>query len=247
MSTSPIIEFDHVTFAYGDGTAKLCEVTFRIERGQRVALVGPSGSGKSSILKLLSRLEHGYIGRVSLNGTDLRDFDHDTLTDVMTLVPQAPFIMRRSVRDNIAFGQPFSDHQIATAALAANAHDFIMRMPAGYDTELAENGGTLSGGEQQRICLARALVRRPAILLLDEPTAGLDNETQRVVQDAVDALRGVTIIEVAHRLQTIRGFDVILAVENGSIVESGSFTDLSGNDGLFARLLTLEQQMLPVA
>lgn len=236
------IVFDRVSFGYEDEKARvLQEVSFTVDPGQRVALVGPSGSGKSSILKLLNRLEHGYSGSIRLGGRELKTISGSDLNGIMTLVPQEPFVLRHSVAENIRFGYPASELEIRRAAMKANADSFIERLPSGYATLVGENGSTLSGGERQRICLARAVLRRPKYLLLDEPTSKLDNHSQQVVREAIDDLKDLTIVEVAHRLSTVRSADRILVLDAGKIVQQGTYEELARCEGLFARLLGAER------
>ena len=236
------IVFDRVSFGYADETAGvLHEVSFTANAGQRVALVGPSGSGKSSILKLLNRLEHGYSGSIRLGGRELKTISGRDLNRIMTLVPQEPFVLRHTVAENIRFGYPASELEIRRAAVKANADTFIQRLPSEYETLVGENGSTLSGGERQRICLARAVLRCPNYLLLDEPTSKLDNHSQQVVRKAIDDLKHLTIVEVAHRLSTVRNADRILVLDAGQIVQQGTYEELERCEGLFARLLKAEK------
>jgi ATP-binding cassette subfamily B protein len=219
-------------------------MTFFVHRGERVALVGRSGSGKSTLLKLVERLQHGYTGEIELFGAPLQTISRGQLATRVGYVSQEAFLFRGTIRENILFGLDEStcdDSLVQHAAMRADVHHVIMRLPQGYDTVVHEGGRSLSGGERQRVCLARALVRDPELLLLDEPTAALDNESQKAIQATIDGLRDVTILVAAHRLVSVSTVDRILVLDDGRIVQDGPFNVLARDeDGLFAQLLAAE-------
>jgi ATP-binding cassette subfamily B protein len=217
----------------------LSNFSMTVPSGKRIGLAGPSGCGKSTLLKIVDRLQFGASGEILLFGRPLDTWSRHSLADTVGYVSQRYFLYRGTVRDNIVFGggEEFSQIDVEASARRANIHDVIMGFPQGYDTLIHERGDSLSGGQAQRICLARALLRNPSLLLLDEPTSALDNESQRVVQRAIDELQGVTIIEVAHRLDTLRSADLIYVIDQGAIAQRGTFDELARSEGLFARLL----------
>lgn len=238
------IAFDQVRFAYPSrpGTQALEDVTLAIRPGETVALVGPSGAGKTTIVQLIQRFYDADSGTIRLDGVALRDMARDDFRQHIALVPQDPVIFAASARDNIRFGRPdATDEAIEAAARAAAAHDFIAALPEGYDTGLGERGVMLSGGQKQRIAIARAILRDAPVLLLDEATSALDAESERAVQAAVDKLaEGRTTIIVAHRLATVKKADRIVVMEQGRIVAQGSHDALVAQGGLYARLARLQ-------
>ena len=245
--TDPIrgeIAFDGVRFHYPSRPlqAALDDVSFRVRPGETVALVGPSGAGKSTIMQLILRFYDPAAGRITLDGTDIRDLTRSDLRRHMALVPQDPVIFATTARENIRFGRPgASDAEVEAAARAAAAHDFLARLPEGYDTQLGERGVLLSGGQKQRVAIARAILRDAPVLLLDEATSALDAESERAVQHAVEKLsQGRTMLIVAHRLATVKQADRILVFEDGRIVASGSHDALVAQGGLYARLARLQ-------
>ena len=236
--------FKDVTFHYPTrpDQAALHGVDLEIAAGETVALVGPSGSGKSTMIQLIQRFYDPDAGRVCLDGVALHDLNRAAFRKHLAVVPQDPVIFASSARDNIGFGCPdASEAEIVAAAKAAAAHDFITALPDGYNSQLGERGVMLSGGQKQRIALARAILRDAPVLLLDEATSALDAESERAVQQAVDAISGErTTIIVAHRLATIKKADRIVVMENGRIVNMGSHDDLIREGGLYARLAKLQ-------
>jgi ABC-type multidrug transport system fused ATPase/permease subunit len=227
-----------VVFAYKENEPVLRGVNLTIEPGQTVALVGPTGAGKSSIANLIGRFYDVTSGSVTIDGIDVRDVTQGSLHRQMGLVPQDPFLFSGSVRDNIRFGIPdASAEKVEQASRSANAHDFIMALADGYDTVIMEGGANLSIGQRQLICIARAVLADPRILILDEATASVDTVTEALIQDALDRLLdGRTSIVIAHRLSTIRNADLICAVNAGQIVERGRHDQLLTQGGLYANL-----------
>jgi ATP-binding cassette, subfamily B, bacterial len=241
------VEFEHVEFRYDDGRPVLHDVSFRIEPGQTVALVGPTGAGKTTIISLIPRFYDPASGAVKIDGYDVRRFTQRSLREQISFVLQETVLFHGPVWQNIAYGKPgASRREILRAAEVANASEFIDRLPEGYDTILGERGATLSGGQRQRIAIARAVIRDSPILILDEPGTGLDAGSEKVVFEALERLmEGRTSIVVAHRLATVRGADVIFVVNNGSILERGNHDQLMRLGGLYAewseQLLQQEQ------
>jgi len=231
------IEFDHVTFGYGDSRV-LSDVSLRIEPGQVAAIVGPSGTGKSTIVSLVTRFYDPLSGTVRIDGADIRDYSLKSLRDQISFVLQDTLLFRATIWENIAYGQPnASIEDTVRAATLANAHGFITDLPLGYATMVGDRGLTLSGGQRQRIAIARAIVRNSPILILDEPTAGLDAASEREVIDALERLmEGRTSIVIAHHLGTIRHADVIFVVKGSRIVEQGTHNQLLVNGGVYSEL-----------
>ena len=238
------IAFEGVRFAYPTrpGVAVLSDVGLHIRPGETVALVGPSGAGKTTVLQLIERFYDPEAGRITLDGINLRDMARADFRAAMALVPQDPVIFSTSARENIRFGRPdATDAEVEAAARAAAAHDFIARLPEGYGTVLGERGMLLSGGQRQRIAIARAILRDAPVLLLDEATSALDAESERAVQAAVERLsEGRTTIVVAHRLATVKRADRIVVFDRGRIVAQGSHESLVAEGGLYARLARLQ-------
>jgi ATP-binding cassette, subfamily B, heavy metal transporter len=232
------VTFEHVGFAYGLGRTILDGVTFRIPPGKKLALVGPTGAGKSTIARLLFRFYDPDAGRVLVDGHDVRDLTQASLRAAMAVVPQDTVLFNDTVGYNIAFGRPDAPPvEIEAAARAAALHDFIASLPDGYGTLVGERGLKLSGGEKQRVALARAVLKRPRIIILDEATSALDSATERRVQAALaEICRGTTTLVIAHRLSTIVDAAEILVLDHGRVVERGTHPDLLRRNGLYAHL-----------
>jgi ATP-binding cassette subfamily B protein len=238
------IAFEHVRFAYPTAPDKvaLSDLTFTVAPGERVAIVGPSGAGKSTIFALLLRFYDVDSGAISLDGVDVRALDPRDLRRAIALAPQEPAVFGLSVADNIAYGREDSPRDaIVAAAKRAQAHDFIMALPQGYDTMLGERGATLSGGQRQRLAIARAILADAPVLLLDEATSALDAENEAAVQAALhDVMSGRTSIVIAHRLATVLEADRIIVLDDGRVVEEGNHASLIAAGGLYARLAKLQ-------
>ncbi len=232
------VVFDDVHFRYKDGEEVLHDVDFHIAPGEVVALVGPSGAGKTSIARLLSRFYDPVHGRVLVDGRDLRDVQLASLRRHVAVVLQDTFLFNASVRENLCYGKPdATNEEIVAAATAAYAHEFIAQLPQGYDTEIGERGVKLSGGQKQRLALARAILADPRILILDEATSSVDAEAEYLIQQALDeVMKGRTALVIAHRLSTIRNADKIVALDGGRIREIGSHRELLARGGLYSQL-----------
>jgi len=236
------IEFDHVSFSYNESTPVLKDLSLKIEPGQLAALVGPTGAGKSTIVSLLPRFYDLTSGQIRIDGQDARKFKQRSLREQISFVLQETLLFRAPVGQNIAYGKPeATQEEIERAAQLANASEFIDKMPDGYDTMVGERGLTLSGGQRQRITIARAIIRNAPILILDEPSAGLDAESEKLVFDALAHLmEGRTSIVIAHRLATVLRADVIFVIDEGRVVEQGTHAELLERGGLYARLYELQ-------
>ena len=243
-STGVAVEFEGVSFCYPSrpSSPALEAVSLRIAPGETIALVGPSGAGKSTLLKILLRFYDPSAGVVRLDGIAIQDLALETLRATIALVPQEPVVFSADARENIRYGRPdATDAEIEVAARAAQAHEFISRLPQGYATALGERGVRLSGGQRQRIAIARAIVRNAPLLLLDEATSSLDAENERAVQDALEAaMQGRTTLVIAHRLATVQRADRIVVLDQGRIVETGTHIELVERQGLYARLAELQ-------
>lgn len=232
------IVFEHVWFDYGAGKEVLQDVSFRIAPGQRVALVGSSGSGKSTIANLILRFYQAQQGRITIDGVEIGAYQREFLRREVGVVLQDAILFGASIRENIAYGKPEATNaEIEAAARQAYAHEFISALPDGYDTLVGERGSTLSGGQRQRLCLARAIINQPSILILDEPTSAIDAESAALIQDAVDRLRaGKTTLVIAHHFSEIESFDQILVLRRGRLVECGTHAELLALRGDYFRM-----------
>ncbi len=236
------IEFDNVTFGYDPKEPTLEDMSFRIEPGQVAAFVGPTGAGKTTIISLISRFYDPISGAVKIDGLDVRRYQQRSLREHISVVLQETVLFQGSVWQNIAYGKPNASRaEILKAAELANATEFIEKMPNGYDTLVGERGVSLSGGQRQRIAIARAVIRNTPVLILDEPSSGLDAESEKLVFEALDRLmKGKTSIVIAHRLSTIRSADVIFVIKDGKVVESGKHDELAAAGGLYAELYEIQ-------
>ncbi len=239
--SSGVVEFRCVSFSYGDEPI-LQDISLTAERNRMIALVGPSGGGKSTLVSLLPRFYDVTAGVISIDGHDIRDITLKSLTSQIALVDQETTLFNESIANNIRYGKPEATlEEVVEAAKAAFAHDFILQLPEGYDTNIGDRGVRLSGGQRQRICIARALLKNAPILILDEATSALDTESEKMVQKALDNLMvNRTTFVIAHRLSTVLHADRIIVLEGGRIVESGTHDDLLENSGLYSRLHSLQ-------
>ena len=238
-----LVELDHITFGYNDDVTVLNDVSLRIEPGTVAAIVGPSGQGKSTIASLLPRFFDPVAGAIKIDGADIREYTLKSLRDQISFVLQDSLLFRGTIWENLCYGKPDADpHATLLAAQQANAHEFIMALPQGYGTMVAERGTTLSGGQRRRIAIARAIVRDTPILILDEPTTGLDAASEHAVTEALERLmKGRTCIVVAHHLETIRRADVIFVVQDTAVVERGTHEELLANGGLYSELYEMQK------
>jgi ATP-binding cassette subfamily B protein/subfamily B ATP-binding cassette protein MsbA len=241
------LKFEDVEFEYREGLPVLRDFNVTVRGGSVVALVGRSGAGKTTVTDLVSRFHDPTKGRILLNGTDIRDFRLRTYRDLLALVQQEVFLFDGSVRDNIAYGRhDATDAEVEDAARRANAHEFIVRLPEGYDTFIGERGVKLSGGQQQRLAIARAILASPQILILDEATSNLDTESEQLIQASMAALlAGRTTFVIAHRLSTIRRADLILLLEDGRIVERGTHAELMARGGAYREMVLRQTEREP--
>lgn len=237
-----LVEFDKVSFSYNKGNKVLSGIDLKAEPGQTIALVGPSGAGKTTFVNLIPRFYDAESGRILIDGTDIKEVSLLSLRRQIGMVPQETVLFSGTIKDNIRYGKiGATDEEITSAAKMANAHDFISSLPAGYATQVGERGSMLSGGQKQRIAIARAVLRDPAILILDEATSSLDTESERLIQDALQKLiRGRTTFVIAHRLSTVQNASKIVVLKDGEIVEEGTHSALLEKDGLYKRLYDMQ-------
>ena len=236
------IEFRNVHFTY-DGSREVIDgISFRIRRGETVALVGPSGGGKSTLSELIPRFYDATSGDILIDGIPIRDYTQESLRAHMSVVAQNTVLFNDTIESNIAMGKHSATHdEIVAAAKVANAHDFIMETPEGYRTNIGDCGSKLSGGQRQRLSIARAVLKNPEILILDEATSALDTESEKLVQDALNALlEGRTSVVIAHRLSTIHNADRIIVVDHGRIAEQGTHAELMARNGIYAKLIEMQ-------
>jgi ATP-binding cassette subfamily B protein/subfamily B ATP-binding cassette protein MsbA len=236
------VVYDGVRFAYAPEKVVLKSISLRAEPGEMIALVGPTGAGKSTVVTLLPGFYETTAGRITIDGFDIRELRLESLREQISIVSQEPFLFNGTVRENILYGRlDASDVDVIAAAKAANCHEFISRLPDGYDSRVGERGVKLSVGEKQRVSIARALLKDAPILILDEATASVDTATERLIQEALERLMaGRTSFVIAHRLSTIRNADQVLVIRAGEIVERGTHEELMALGGLYAKLAKIQ-------
>lgn len=236
------VSFEHVQFSYREDQRILNDITFKAHSGQTIALVGPTGSGKSTVTALIPRFYDVTDGRIKVEGIDIRDWNLEQLRRHIGIVLQDTFLFSSTIAENIAYGRPnAAREEIETAAKAARAHDFIMKFPEGYETRVGERGVTLSGGQKQRVAIARALLTDPRLLILDDSTSSVDTETEHLIQQALETLmEGRTTFVIAQRLLTLKNADCILVLDEGDIVERGTHEELLTHDGLYRQIYDLQ-------
>ncbi|HBM80697.1 MAG TPA: ABC transporter, partial [Clostridiaceae bacterium] len=240
------LEFKNVSFSYEPNKPVLNNISFKVNPGEMLGIVGHSGAGKSTIANLIDRLYDADEGGVYIDGVNIKDIDLKDLRGQIGMVSQESFLFMGSIAENIAYAKPDATmDEIVYAARAANAHDFIMEFPDGYDTVIGKAGRDLSGGEKQRISIARAILHNPRILILDEATASVDTETEGKIQESLERLvEGRTTISIAHRLSTLRNADKLVVVENGKIIESGTHIELINKKGTYYKMVQKQSEAL---
>ena len=236
------IEFRNVRFSYDKSREIIRGVSFEVRKGETVALVGPSGGGKSTLSELMERFYDADAGEILIDGVSIHDYKQDSLRSAMSLVSQETVLFNDTIKSNIMLGRrDATDEEVIEACKVANAHNFIMESPEGYDTNIGDRGAKLSGGQRQRLSIARAVLKNPDILILDEATSALDTESEKLVQDALNKLlKGRTSVVIAHRLSTIQNADKIIVVDDGQIVEQGRHEELIAKGGVYAHLIELQ-------
>jgi len=236
------VTFQNISFSYDGNKQVLSNIDFEVKAGQIVALVGPSGAGKSTLMDLLPRFSDPSTGEIKIDGVDLRKIDLGSLRNLMGIVTQETILFNDTVWNNIAYGYDHASQQeVEGAAKAANAHEFIMNMPQKYETIIGDRGVKISGGERQRLAIARALFKNPPILIFDEATSSLDTESEALVQEAIDRLmKGRTVFVIAHRLSTIQNADKIVVLDDGKIIQLGDHKSLIQQEGLYKRLYEMQ-------
>ena len=229
-------------FSYDESREIIRGVSFEVRKGETVALVGPSGGGKSTLSELMERFYDADAGEILIDGVSIHDYKQDSLRSAMSLVSQETVLFNDTIKSNIMLGRrDATDEEVVEACKVANAHNFIMESPEGYDTNIGDRGTKLSGGQRQRLSIARAVLKNPDILILDEATSALDTESEKLVQDALNKLlKGRTSVVIAHRLSTIQNADKIIVVDEGQIVEQGRHEELIAKGGVYARLIELQ-------
>ncbi len=240
------IVFDHVSFHYNPNRPILKDISFTIRKGDHVGLVGHTGSGKSTIANLITRMYDTVSGSITIDGVDIKQLEMDSLRRNVAIVSQEVYIFRGTIMDNIRYARPDASRaEVVAAAKAANAHDFILRLPEGYDTMVGIGTRSLSGGERQRVSIARALLLNPSLLILDEATAAMDTETERLISEAIDRVSvGKTTISIAHRLSTLKNCDYLMAIADGELAEMGTAEELMEKKGIYYKLWTLQNEQL---
>lgn len=240
------IVFDHVNFHYNPNRPILKDISFTIKKGDHVGLVGHTGSGKSTIANLITRMYDTVSGTITIDGVDIKQMEMNSLRRNVAIVSQEVYIFRGTIMDNIRYARPEATRaEVVAAAKAANAHDFIVNLPEGYDTMVGIGTRSLSGGERQRVSIARALLLNPSLLILDEATAAMDTETERLISEAIDRVSaGKTTISIAHRLSTLKNCDYLMAIDNGELAEMGSAEELLEKKGIYYKLWTLQNEQL---
>ena len=232
------VDFSHVSFSYDDTTKVLNDISFHIKPGETIALVGPTGAGKTTIVNLISRFYDVQSGIISIDGHDIKTVSIESLRSQMGIMTQDNFLFTGTIRENIAYGKlDATEEEIISAAKAVHAHEFITRLPNGYDTRLEERGGGLSVGQKQLLAFARTMVSMPKILILDEATSSIDTQTELLVQEGIEALlKGRTSFVIAHRLSTIQKADRIFVIDQGGIIEEGNHDTLMAKGGAYYKL-----------
>lgn len=240
------ITLDHVTFGYDINNPVLKDISLHVKEGEMLGIVGRSGAGKTTLVNLISRLYDTNEGSISLDGVDVKEIAFHDLRRNVAMVSQDTYIFMGTVADNIAYANPDATRaDIIQAAMLASAHEFISNMPDGYDTVIGASGKDLSGGEKQRISIARAILANPKILILDEATASVDTETEKAIQKSLDYLvKGRTTLSIAHRLSTLRDADRLVVIDNGKIVEEGTHRELEALGGIYFKLMELQTKSL---